>query len=475
MAYETVNHVRMSPEALFHHMRVDPYNYCEVANFEPHFQQRTLLDAVRDEVSPYICVKSGQGPGKTCCSGHLMMWRVLRYPASQGVVTAPTMRQCKQWIKEIRDNLSRADPRIDRMLRWTTESVQIAGVTKWEVFTATASDPKKLQGIHNKHLTYLLEEASGIPREMVEQIEGTVSNRDFLMLKIGNPNDRDSDFFDCFTRNRHLYHCMTWDAEETALRRPDIVSPDRNELIAVKYGRDSDAYRIRVKGQFPRADPDAIFNIEDLEACTKTDKRECIGYSNVKSFGIDYARMGSDESVIMQRHGNAIINWEFFSHREPIDINARAFVLQHLAGWKKKDVVFIPDAGGMGQSLLATFTRSGRRVYEFHNGGTAARSDEYANRIAEAWFHLKALVEARRVHLPNDNRLLKQLSTRKYMIQESDGRTILEKKDHLKERIGESPDRADALCMAFYDHATMPSQSALSDSPHPQMGWSTRL
>jgi phage terminase large subunit len=449
----------MTMEELFEYIRSDIYQYCEVVGFEPHFQQRQLLDAVA-EGHPYICCKSGQGPGKTCATGHVVAWRTLRHIDSQAYVTAPTMRQCQNWLKELRGNMEKGDPRLWKLFDWTSQRAGIANRPNWEIVTATASDPKKLQGFHNEHMTYLLEEASGIDRNIVEQIEGTISNADRLLLQIGNPNDRDSDFFDAFTKNRRLYHCMTWDAEETSERRPDIVNPERNLLLEAKYGRESDAYRVRVKGEFPRADADAIFAIEDLEKCLKVDRRRAAKMGKNKSFGIDYARMGSDDSVIAQRMGRAIITLDHFSHVEPSKVTAAAFVMQHKWGWTDDETQYIPDAGGMGQGLMSTFYNAGKRIFEFHNGGKAQESDVYDNRISEAWFYLKALVETHTVHLPDDNRLLMQLSTRKYVIDEKTGKIRLEKKDKVKERTGESPDLADAVAMAFYDYACMPSRAA---------------
>ena len=51
--------------------------------------------------------------------------------------------------------------------------------------------------------------------------------------------------------------------------------------------------------------------------------------------------------------------------------------------------------------------------------------------------------------LPNDEELAGQLSAPKYEF-DSAGRIVIEKKEDMKKRGVDSPDRADALCLSFY-------------------------
>jgi hypothetical protein len=53
--------------------------------------------------------------------------------------------------------------------------------------------------------------------------------------------------------------------------------------------------------------------------------------------------------------------------------------------------------------------------------------------------------------LLRDDELFAQFSTRKFWLTK-DGKIELESKDDFKKREGESPDRADAVAMAFYRH-----------------------
>ena len=59
------------------------------------------------------------------------------------------------------------------------------------------------------------------------------------------------------------------------------------------------------------------------------------------------------------------------------------------------------------------------------------------------------MLEEKEVILPNDTELIAQLSSRKYDLSSS-GKIQLESKKKMKERIGESPDRADAIVLSCY-------------------------
>ena len=60
------------------------------------------------------------------------------------------------------------------------------------------------------------------------------------------------------------------------------------------------------------------------------------------------------------------------------------------------------------------------------------------------------LVRAQTVYIPRDNRLIQQLATRQYFT-DLKGKLILEKKDDYIKRGHDSPDRADAIVMCFWD------------------------
>jgi phage terminase large subunit len=251
---------------------------------------------------------------------------------------------------------------------------------------------------------------------------------------------------------------------------PDyIVSQERNRLLAEKYGKNSDIYRVRVLGEFPWANPNCVISSEDLMACTRTDIYECMRIGRYegdrlvlpKQIGVDFARFGNDESTVFARVGNAVIKWQTFDKVDPNVVAAYAIRLRKELGWTEKEAWFVCDAGGMGQGVMKTFLDTNSNVVEFHNGGSSTQSDYY-DKITEGMFDLGFKAAKRVLHIPNDPRLIQQLATRQYGMDDKRGKAKLrlESKEKYVERMRResgsietvsSPDRADGLVMAFYD------------------------
>lgn len=442
----------------------DIYKFCEALRFTPTSQQRQLFDAVmraeNNQGLRQIAVKSGQGPGKTTGSAVVGLFRTIRNYNALTIVTAPTKRQgCDVWIGEARRLLEMADPFLRKMINVTKTKIEVCERPDWGVKIVTATKVENAQGYHQSDMTVIAEEASGIPREIITQFKGTLSNPNALFIQIGNPNTRDCAFFDCFNSQRSEWECFTWDAEETARDYPHIVSPSRNESLEREFGRESDVYRVRVRGQFPHNDPNCVMSSEEVDAVTDRPMPEImrlIGLGRygkpVRQMGIDFARFGSDESVVFRRSGYAVLDWKYFTKQDPADVVDYAFRQQIENYWKDDETWYVADAGGMGQGIMHKFHRANKRVFEFHNGGSAVEAKQYANRITEAWFNFAKLVRAGNVALPKDNRLLQQLTTRQYHTNKH-GQLILETKDEYTKRgFEDSPDRAEACVYSFYDH-----------------------
>lgn len=460
-------------EPFYEETSEDLYAFCRALNFTPTWQQKMLLDAVdracRGVGSRQIACKSGQGPGKTTVSAVVGLWRTWRRVGALTVITAPTMRQCRDvWLVEARRRLKNAHPILQKYINITKSKIEINGDADWGVKLVTATREENAQGYHQDNMTVIAEEASGIPREIITQFKGTISNSDSLFIQIGNPNTRDCAFFDCFNSQRDEWECMTFNAEQSP---PEVVNQESRRKLKEEFGEDSDVYRVRVLGEFPHMDPNCVISSEHCEWCYDpklfykhilTFRPAEFGGDKAKQFGIDLARFGGDESVIYRRSGNTIVEWKTFSHTEPAHVIDYAFRMQSECKWIDKECLYVVDAGGMGQGVLSKFYDAGKRVFEFHNGGRAF-DNQYDNRITEGWFQLGKKLKTRGCSIPKDGQLIRQLSARQYHTTKK-GKLILESKDDYLKRNEHSPDRADALVYAFYDVANNNGNWATADN-----------
>jgi hypothetical protein len=94
-------------------------------------------------------------------------------------------------------------------------------------------------------------------------------------------------------------------------------------------------------------------------------------------------------------------------------------------------------------------------VIACHNGGIPEDKEHYEDWGTESWAHLRDLLQEGEVELINDEDLVGQLSTRKYTLT-SKGKIKLESKKDMKKRGLSSPDRADAVVLAFAPNRQTP-------------------
>lgn len=453
--------------------------FAEACNFKPTWQQNQLFDAVQ-RGCPRIAIKSGMGPGKSAATALVALWRTFRAKDALTVVTAPSMRQCMEvFMSEVRRHIARAHPLIGQITTITKTRVEFRGNKDWCIRSATATKKENIFGNHNEHMTVICEEASGISRDITDALKGTMSNPDSLVIMIGNPSTRDSAFFDCFHNDRANWERLTWNAEETPESK--WFTKLRNKQVEDEYGRDSNVYRISVLGEFPHIDPDCIISEEMLKHAfnkknillsgtmppvgwTLSTEDKGAPVPIVRQFGIDLARKGGDESVIFRRQGMAIAQWHAQANKEPSDVIKQAFAWQKAAGWQDKDTRYVFDAGGMGQGVVSVFADAGKRYYPFQFGGRSSNTRKYANQATEAWFNFAKILknpDKYPLYIPEDRRLIEQLTSRRYEVHPKSGALIIESKE-IYNKTHDSPDRADALVMAFFDRGGV-SRGRVSD------------
>jgi len=467
-----------SAEAAFLRRTSNDINfYFKCLGYTPTWQQRELVDAfVAGE--PNIAVRSGKGPGKTTVTALLIPWWSLVSYQSMAVITAPTMDQCRNvWLAEAERWLMNGDKRVKHFFKFNNNGYGIRGNSQkiWGGRLRTANKKENLQGLHRPNMLIYMEEASGLSHPIMQTIQDTLSgNSDASAaggqnrcVAVGNPNTRTCRFFDFFhSLKGNPWHCLHWNAEET----PDSAwfSQKRNDLISEEFGKDSDIYRVAVLGEFPSLDPDNLISEHDLNQCFGPDAylKAFNNEDTTKQIGMDLARFGGDELVTVFRNGRIVLDFDARNHVEPHIMIDRAVMLQDQFTWKDSECTYVVDTSGMGESAvgpLADTRKLGKRVHEFHSHNTAFERTKYADKISEAWCGFAKMVRSGDLYLGEkiDKRLVTQLTTRKYFVTK-DGLIKIESKDEYKTRLkdtengslGKSPDRADGIVMAFYNHAT---------------------
>lgn len=231
-----------------------------------------------------------------------------------------------------------------------------------------------------------------------------------------------------------------WCAMLYSVDQTGVIPP--SELDSLRKELSSNEFRQEFLCDFSAANDDALIPIDDVRAAAARQYAEQDYASAPIVLGVDVARFGSDSSVIQRRQGLVAY--------EPIvlhgyDSMALADRVALAIYEYKPDAVFI-DAGG-GQGVIDRLRQLGHQVVEVPFGGAASRSDLYANRRMEMWAAMARWIKDGGA-IPADTILQADLSAPTYGFQSS-GKRILESKEKMKERIGRSPDRGDALALTF--------------------------
>lgn len=423
-------------------MRDEPEEFVrKILKAEPDIWQAEALRSIAE--GSRVAIRSGHGVGKTALEGWVILWFLFTRPHSKVIATAPTVRQLYDILwSELSKWLKRSELLLELFEWQKTKVVFKSEAERWFATARTAARPENLQGFHDEHLLFVLDEASGISDEIFEAINGALTGSDNRLLMCGNPT-RNSGFFKrAFFEDRTMYRVQKVSSAESGR-----VSSGYCEQLVRQYGSDSDVVRVRVLGEFPKSESDGLVSLESVEAAMMRE----LQYKGSLVIGVDVARQGNDLTAFAARIGDCALPIETWRHS---DLMATTGKIVHLTrdlmeryGKSRVSIRIDDDGIGAGVTDRLREVLHVAKITPCHNGGKA-RNKKYANFVTECYFTLRERLQEGAISLPRDDELSAELTTRKYSLTSSD-KLILERKDEFKKRIGRSPDRADALALAF--------------------------
>lgn len=421
------------------------------------WQREVMMSVAADDK---VSVRSGQGVGKTGLEAALALWYLSTRPYPKVVATAPSMNQLYDVLwAEIAKWLNPS--KVKNLLKWTKTKVYMRGhEDRWWATARTAVRPENMQGFHEDYMLFIVDEASGIADPIMEAILGTLSGHENKLLMCGNPTKTAGTFYDSHNSDRDLYATHKVSSMDSSR-----TSKENINMLLKKYGKDSDVARVRIFGEFPKGESDSLISLEVAETATQT--KIDISESYTLNIGVDVARFGDDKTLIAPRVGNKVFELQDYSKKDTMETTGN--IIKTVEEFKRKHtqinkVIIKIDDDGLGGGVTDRLREVNAEkkldyiIVPIKNGVAAKDKDHYHNKAAEMWDNMKELLddnmskflqgEPGLIELPDDPTLIKQLSNRKYTVY-SDGRIKLEEKKEMKKRIGESPDRADAVIYSF--------------------------
>jgi phage terminase large subunit len=407
--------------------------------------QVRVLSAIRDGETR-LSIRAGHGVKKSATLAIVVLWGLLCHgrgvkipviAGSQQQLRDTTFAEIKRWANLLPKPLyEQLDFQVERVV------VKAAPEEAFAVArTASKDNPAAMAGFHAKTLILIVDEASAVAEEAYEVGQGALSTPGAIAILAGNPSHTGGFFHATHTKLRDRWWTLRVSSEEVPSARHHL------EDIRRMYGEGSNAWRVRVEGEWPTSNDETVISLESAEAAIE---RQVEGTMVKTVAGLDIARFGDDANCLILRRGNKLL-------RPPIEwrgsdlMATTGRVVNIIRGLDDDEtpVEIMVDSIGLGAGVADRLRELGFPARDVNVGEAPSSSDRFMRLRDELWFAGREWFEKRNVSLPKGcERLIAELTAPTYTFSSS-GKIIVESKADLKKRGVMSPNQADALLLSL--------------------------
>jgi hypothetical protein len=452
--------------------------------------QHLIMQSVADHRQ--TVVRSCHEIGKSFSAALVAAWWIDTHPPGSAfvVTTAPSDKQVKAilWreINRLHARLGLAGR--TNLGEWYIGKELVAFGRKPSDY-----DPAAFSGLHSEFTLVIIDEGCGVPKSLFDGASSLIADEGGKILVIGNPDSSDGQFFQ-ICKPGSGWNTIKIGYEDTPNFTGEAVSADlKRRLISRvwveererEWGRESAIFQAKVMAEFPKAGTDGVVPLGWAEAC------RWLEYPSTEPAegGVDVGA-GGDRTVLRERRGMRAGREFVFTNPDPME--SVALLVEKIVEWGLTKVKVDPIGIGWGllgrlRELSSRHNPTGETTHDaevigvnFAELPTPGTEHRFLNKRAEVWWSVGR--ELSRLHgwdlSEVDEDVLAELCAPKYVLMDSKGKIKIEAKVEVIKRTGHSPDRADALLLAFVETdqpgevggQTMPEVNLMSQlSPG---GWS---
>lgn len=461
----------------------------------------------------YTAVQAGHGVGKSYLAAALTAWWLLNHERGKTrvVTTAPTAAQIQQviWmeIKRVWRTLKEQDLHEGTYItagnqpEWKT----LGGQDTIAIGRKPADhDDNGFQGLHDKFLLVIIDEACGIVKGLWDGVDSVATGRENRVVAFGNPTDPQSHFqtvckklADWNTIRIDLLRSPNM-TQEACDRLPDLAQAMREagirpsteyvpphvaevissaEYVAERYrmwGPTSALWISKVRAEFPDDSTEGVIPLAWIEAAQRRwiewDEAGRPPLPGTTAISCDVSGNGSDATTIGVRTGPCLTSFDYHPGMDDTTkIYKRLLVADGPGTMSIPGLEFIVDANGIGTGVydrLVEHMDEMKRpltppVHAFVSQRSAPGLTDDAhfgfdNLRSWSWWKLRTMLTpyqpgGSRLMLPPDERLTTDLQTPKYTTTETGlpPRIKVESKKDIFKRLKRSTDMGDMCTMAF--------------------------
>ena len=318
--------------------------------------------------------------------------------------------------------------------------------TGGEIILFATDEAGKAEGYHptdpDSDMMIVVNEAKSVPEEIFEAL--TRCSGFNYWLEISSPGQPSGHFYESARNPEFQFRRVTsYDCTH--------ISPEEIERDEKRLGCSSTLFRSKHLALFTSLDQQVILTKELIDKFIQNLPERVDGK---RRGGLDFGA-GGDETVSVVIQGNTLLAMDCFVSKDTTYTVER--VKKFFEQWQVKPDDVTADDNNVGRAMLDTL----RDVHKFPcrrfmAQWAAINKQDFLNRGAEIWYKFAKFYERGLIRLlidPKantkvDTKLYEQLTTRRYL-QPSGGKIRLISKQQMKADGFHSPDRADALILAF--------------------------
>jgi len=439
----------------------DPIGWSrDIVGFKPDkWQAEMMKDFIEHK---FLAISTGTGVGKTCALSILIWFFLSTRPFPKVPCTAPTGHQLFDVLWAELAKWQRQSKLLRESFRWTQKKITFNGHEEEWFAVARTSRPQPgkisaeaLQGFHADHLLFVVDEASGIPDQIMNAVDGAITTPGAYVILTSNPTRRSGYFYRTITDKRlSTEKGGKFKIRHVNAKEAKYCDPIHIERAIEIYGVSSDFYRVKVLGLPPLAEAAALITPEQVY---EAHLREVPDTGQV-FLSCDPARYGDDDTMFYVRKGWKLIDRKRVQGMDTMQVTkiGMDLVEEHKPDYYCIDVIGI--GSGVYDRTREIYREKDmelRGLMPVHVGEKAIEEDKYYNKRAEIFWNLRAFID--KVAIPFDTEMLdEELTTIKYKWDSKDSKIQLQSKDDIKKELGRSPNDADAFAISFYPYIFQP-------------------
>lgn len=402
-------------------------------------------DVLRSSDSRTLLLATRQG-GKSTVAAGKALHKAQYKPGSLSLLLSPSERQSGELFKKVLDVYTRTGRSIPTKSQ-SALRLELSNGSRIEALPGTESSIRGYSAVD----LLVCDEASRIPDELWFAVRPMVSVSQGDILALSTPFGKRGWFYSEWSTSSY-WKKIRITARECPRLTEEILEQEEQSLGTFYFRQEYLCEFLDTSGVEGFINPEAVYACSQLQF-----DRSRAWLEAPVDIGLDVSRsLKGDKTAFVAAKGNIAIYVDA-RHRDDLMDTCGAAV-QWIETAKARSLRL--DDGGVGGGVTdrllelqgqkeASAALRDCEIIPIQFGRQAFDKKRFADWRSEAWFHLGELMRRRELEIPDDPRLMEEL-TRPAMGMDSQSRLKLESKEHMKARGLASPDIADALALASY-------------------------